>query len=336
MTFRATRRALLATTLMAPAIATLASPGIARGQATRRPLRVVVPFPPGGAVDSLGRLLAERLAPVLDQQVVVENRSGGGGLIGADAVAKAPADGTMIGIIGAATLCAAPFLQTTMPFDVTRDFRFISQITDSAVLLAVNAQVAQTRNWNALADLLAWARANPGRFSVAHAGAGTVSHLVLSALTAAGRAEFNMVPYRGGAQAALDMISGTVEGSADLPAALIPHAAAGRIKLFGTSSARRLALLPDVPAFAETPGLAGIDIRSWNMILTAAGTPEAEAQRLQAAIHQVGQDASFQAALRPFGYDAVTSASLAAAATLVREDTPRWRALVESSGAKVN
>ncbi len=326
MMFR--RRALLATTLMAPAIG--------QAQGTRRPLRVVVPFPPGGAVDSLGRLLAERLAPVLDQQVVVENRSGGGGLIGADAVAKAPPDGTVIGIIGAATLCAAPFLQTTMPFDVTRDFRFISQITDSAVLLAVNAQVAQTRNWTALADVLAWARANPGRFSVAHAGAGTVTHLALSALTAAARVDFNMVPYRGGAQAALDMIAGTVEGSADLPAALIPHAAAGRIKLFGTSSARRLALLPDVAPFAETPGLSGIDIRSWNMILTSAATPEAEARRLQAAIHEVGQAESFKSALRPFGYDAVTSASLDAASALVRDDTPRWRALVESSGAKVN
>jgi tripartite-type tricarboxylate transporter receptor subunit TctC len=320
------RRALFATTLVAPSLASAQA---------RRPLRIVIPFPPGGAVDSLGRILADRLAPVLDQQVVVDNRSGGGGLIGADAVAKAPPDGTTLGVIGAATLCAAPFLQASMPFDVARDFRFISQITDSAVLLGVNAQVAAARGWTDMAALLAWARQNPGRFSVAHAGAATVSHLMLSALTTAARVEFNMIPYRGGAQAATDLVAGTIEGSADLPTSLVPQAEAGRVALLGTSSGRRLAMLPAVPAFAETPGLEGIDIRSWNMILVPAATPEAEAARLFSAIRQVGTAATFREALRPLGYDAVTSESLAAAAALVRDETPRWRQLVEASGARV-
>jgi len=311
----------------------LAAPALAQAQA-RRPLRLIVPFPPGGGVDSLGRLLAERLAPLLDQQVVVENRSGGGGLIGADAVAKGPADGTIMGIIGAATLCAAPVLQTSMPFDVARDFRFVSQITDSAVLLGVGEAVAAARGWGDMAALLAWARANPGRFSVAHAGSGTVTHLTLSALSRAAGVELNMIPYRGGAQAATDMIAGTIEGSADLPATLVPQAAAGRVRLLGTSSATRLGFLPLVPAFAETAGLSGIDIRSWNMLLVPAVTPVAEAARLQAAVAEVGRDAGFAAALRPFGYDTVVSASLEAAAALVAAETPRWRALVESSGAR--
>lgn len=317
-------------------LATLALPGIARAQ-TRRPLRIVVPFPPGGAVDSLARVMADRLPALLDQQqVVVDNRSGGGGLIGADAVAKAVPDGTTIGIIGAATLCAAPFLQQSMPFDVARDLRAVTQITDSAVLLAVSAQMAESRGWRDMAALLGWARANPGAFRVAHSGVATVTHLVMSAVVAQARVDMTLVPYRGGAQQATDLLAGTVEGSADLPSSLIPHATAGRLRLLGTSSGTRLGLLPDVPAFAETPALAGFDVRSWNAIMVPSGTPEAEIARLHGAIRQLGASASFREALRPLGYDAVTSESPAAAAQLIRDETPRWERLVRASGATVN
>jgi tripartite-type tricarboxylate transporter receptor subunit TctC len=315
-------------------LAALALSCPARAQ-PRRPLRIVIPFPPGGAVDSLGRVLADRLAPVLEQAVVVDNRSGGGGLIGADAVAKAAPDGTTIGIIGAATLCAAPFLQPSMPFDVARDFRAVTQITDSAVLLGVNAALAGQRGWTSLGALLDWARANPGAFRVAHAGAGTVTHLAMSALNTGARVELTLVPYRGGAQAATDVVAGTVEGSADLPSALIPLAEAGRIRLLGSTSGTRLALLPEVPAFAETPGLQGFDIRSWNVILAPAATPEAEINRLFAGIRQVAAAPAFRDALRPLGYDAAPSASPAAATQLIRDETPRWQRLVQASGAKV-
>ncbi len=327
MAFRIARRAAL--------LGALAAPSVALGQA-RRPLRIVIPFPPGGAVDSLGRVLADRLAPVLEQAVVVDNRSGGGGLIGADAVAKAAPDGTTIGVIGAATLCAAPFLQQSMPFDVARDLRAVTQITDSAVLLGVNATVAAGRGWADMAALLAWARANPGAFRVAHAGAATVSHLVMSALVTQSRAELTLVPYRGGAQAATDLIAGTIEGSADLPSALIPLAEAGRVRLLGTSSGGRLGLLPNVPAFAETPGLEGFDVRSWNAVMIPAATPEAEVARLHAAIRQVGTGGAFREALRPLGYDAVTSETPSAATAMIAAETPRWRRLVEISGARVD
>jgi len=310
--FTSTRRAVL--------LGTLAAPSLAFAQ-TRRPLRVVVPFPPGGGVDSLGRLLAERLAPLLDgQSVVVENRSGGGGLIGADAVAKGPADGSIIGIIGAATLCAAPFIQPSMPFDVTKDFRAVSQISDSAVVIAVGTDVAQRHGWTDMAALLAWAKANPGGVRVANAGIGTVTHLTLSAINTAAGVEMTAVPYRGGAQQAI-------------AAAVLPHIASGRMKAMGVSSGTRLAFLPDVPALAETPALASINIRSWNSLLAPAATPEAEVQRIFAAIRQVGQDPSFGAALRPFGYDAVVSESPAAMTALIARETPVWRRLVEISGA---
>ncbi|NKC32243.1 Bug family tripartite tricarboxylate transporter substrate binding protein [Falsiroseomonas selenitidurans] len=314
-------------------LGTLAAPSLALGQ-TRRPLRVVVPFPPGGGVDSLGRLLAERLTPLLEgQQVVVENRSGGGGLIGADAVAKGPADGSIIGIIGAATLCAAPFIQPSMPFDVTKDFRAVTQVSDSAVVIAVGADVARRHGWTDMAALLAWAKANPGGARVANAGVGTVTNLALAAINTAAGVDLTSVPYRGGAQQAMDVIAGTVEATADLPAALLPHIAAGRMKALGVSASTRLAFLPEVPALAETPALAGIDIRSWNAIMAPAATPEAEVQRLFAAIARVGRDPSFAAALRPFGYDAVVSESPAAMAARILRETPSWRRLVAISGA---
>lgn len=317
-------------------LATFAASTSAQAQPARRPLRLVVPFPPGGATDSAARLLAERLAPLLGQSVVVDNRAGAGGLIGADAVAKGPADGSMLGMISAATLCAAPFLQANLPFDVARDFRAVSQITDSAVLLAVHAGAASQRGWHDLRSFLAWTRANPGRVRIAHAGAATVSHLALSALATASGVELIQVPYRGGAQAAVDAVAGTIEGAADLPTALMPAIEAGRLVALGVSSGHRLALLPEVPAFAENAGLEALDIRSWNALMLPAATPINEARRLHAAIRQVAADASFKAALRPLGYDAVSSESPEAAAAMIMAETPRWQRLVQASGARVD
>jgi tripartite-type tricarboxylate transporter receptor subunit TctC len=147
---------------------------------------------------------------------------------------------------------------------------------------------------------------------------------------------FTIVPYRGGAQAATDLVAGTIEGSADLPSTLVPHGEAGRIRILGTSSGRRLALLPQVPAFAETQGLEGFDVRSWNAMMVPAGTPDAEVRRLFAAIHRVAGAPEFRDALKPIGYDAVTSESPEAATRMIREETPRWQRLVQISGATVN
>ena len=150
------RRSLLA----APAL--LAQPTWAQPLAGGRPVKLVVPFPPGGAVDLLGRLIAERLGPALGQTVLVDNRGGAGGNIGADAVARAPADGTTIGIIGVTTLCAAPTLYKTLSFDPQKDLTPVSEIITGAVLCVVNAQTAEKNGWRDLPSLIAWARAHPG------------------------------------------------------------------------------------------------------------------------------------------------------------------------------
>ena len=314
-------------------IAGLAAPGLARAQ--RRPLRIIIPFPPGGAVDSLGRILADRLTPALEQNVIVENRVGAGGVVGADTVAKSAPDGTTLGIIGAASILAAPLLQASMPFDPMRDLMPVTQITDAAVLCVVNAEVARRQNWRSLSDMLATARARPGLIRMGTTGVATVSHLALSAIAAGAGVEFLHVPYRGGAEAVQAVLAGEVDGLCDLPSTLSPQLAAGRLVALTVSSRARLQFLPDVPGFGEVPALAGFDIRSWNMLMLAAGTPEAERQRLFAALTRIGRDDGFRAALRPLSYDAVVSDSPEAAQRFIAEEAPRWRELVRLSGARV-
>lgn len=311
----------------------LATPSLAHAQ--RRPLRIIVPFPPGGAVDSLGRILADRLTPVLEQNVIVENRVGAGGVVGADTVAKAAPDGTTIGIVGAASILAAPLLQPSMPFDAMRDLLPVTQITDAAVLCVVNAQTAQRENWRSLSDMLATARARPGGIRMGTTGVATVSHLALAAIASGAGVEFLHVPYRGGAEAVQAVLAGEVDGVCDLPPLLSPQVAAGRLLALTVSSRARLQFLPDVPALGEVPALAGFDIRSWNMLMLPAGTPEAERARIFAAITQIGRSEAFRNALRPLSYDAVTSESPEAAQRFITEEAPRWRELVRLSGARV-
>jgi tripartite-type tricarboxylate transporter receptor subunit TctC len=325
------RRQLL---LAAPALATpgLATPALAQG---RRPLRVIVPFPPGGAVDSLGRILADRLGPVLEQTVLVENRAGAGGVVGADTVAKSAPDGTTLGILGAASLLAAPLLQPSFPFDPLRDLAALSQITDSAVLCAVNGATARREGWASLAALLAAARARPGAIRMGTTGVATVSHLALAAIARAGGVEFLHVPYRGGAEAIQALLSGEVDGLCDLPPLIAPQLSEGRAVALAVSSQARLQFLPQVPGLAEALPGAPFDIRSWNMLALAAGTPEAERARLFAAVARIAAEPGFRTALAPLSYDAVTSESPAAAAAFLAAEAPRWRELVRLSGARV-
>ena len=315
-------------------IAGLAAPSLA--QAQRRPLRIIVPFPPGGAVDSLGRILADRLMPVLEQNVIVENRVGAGGVVGADTVAKSAPDGGTLGIVGAASILAAPLLQATMPFDAMRDLMPVTQITDAAVLCVVNAEAARQQGWRSLDGLLASARARPGAIRMGTTGVATVSHLALSAIASGAGVEFLHVPYRGGAEAVQAVLAGEVDGVCDLPPTLTPQVAAGRLLALTVSSRARLQFLPDVPALGEVPALAGFDIRSWNMLMLPIGTPEAERARLFAALTRIGRDEGFRAALRPLSYDAVVSDSPEAAQRFIAEEAPRWRELVRLSGARIH
>ncbi len=319
-------------------LSSLALPALAQPIAGGRTIKLVVPFPPGGAVDILGRLIGERLGPVLGQNVVVENRGGAGGNIGADAVARAPADGTTIGIIGVTTLCAAPTLYKTLSFDPQKDLAPVSEITNGAVLCVVNAATAARHGWADFASMIAWAKAHPGEVRMGSSGTGTTSHLTIEAVNRATNAQITHVPYRGGGPAISDLLAGTIDMMFDVMPALMPHVEAGRFKALAVSSARRLPFLPAIPGLAEFTalGLGAIDIQSWNAIMTSGGTPDAVVARLHQAVRQVAAAPEFAERLRPLGYAVETSETPAALAAFIRAETPRWQTLVRTSGVTLD
>ncbi|MDB5373638.1 MAG: Tripartite-type tricarboxylate transporter, receptor component TctC [Belnapia sp.] len=303
-----------------------------------RPVRLIVPFPPGGAVDILGRLLAERLGPALGQNVIVENRGGAGGNIGADALAKAVPDGTSIGLISATTLCAAPFLYKSMAYDPQKDLAPVSMITTGAVLCVVNAETAAKRGWSDFPALIAWARAHPEEVRMGSSGTGTTSHLTITAVNQATGAKIIHVPYRGGGPAINDLLAGTIDMMFDVMPALMPHVESGKFKALAVSSAQRLAILPEVPGMSDLAalGLGDLDIQSWNAVMTTTGTPAPVVDRLAAAVRAMAAEPAFIERLRPLGYQVLISAAPAELADRIRAETPRWQRLVQISGAQLD
>ncbi len=327
------RRSLLAT-----AGALLAAPALAQPVAGGRPVRIVVPFPPGGAVDILGRLVAERLQTTLGQSVVVENRGGAGGLIGADAVAKGEKDGSMMGLIGVTTLAAYPYMTSRMPFDPDKDMAPITQLTDGALLCVVNAETARRRGWTDFRSLITWSRANPEQVKMGSSGAGTSSHLNIEAINTFARARILHVPYRGGGPAITDLVAGTIDMMFDVMPALMPHVEAGRFLAFAVSSKQRLPILPQVPGMGDFAdlGLGDHNLVTWNALMAPGGTPESIVARLHRAVIEATRSADFAEKLRPLGYSTVTSPTPGALAALVQEERPLWKRLVEISGARLD
>lgn len=330
----APRRALLGAALAAP----LTVPGLARAQTNwpSRPVRIVVPFPPGGAVDITGRLLAERLQPLLGVNVVVENRSGAGGNLGGDAVARAEPDGYTILLGTASILAANKFLfRRSMPFDPIRDLAPITRVVTGTVLLVVNSR----RPWQNFAELVAAARANPGRITMGSSGTGTVSHLTLSSINRAAGMDITHVPYRGGGPAILDLVAGNIDMMFDVIPALMPHVREGRFRPLAVGSAERVTFVPelrDVPGMAEVLPQSGIDIQSWYAVHGPARTPAPVLARLHQVLTQVARSDEFRGRMEPLGFTPITDESPEAYGRFLAEQERVWQALVEASGASLD
>jgi tripartite-type tricarboxylate transporter receptor subunit TctC len=315
----------------------LAAPALAQAQGfPSRPLRIVVPFAPGGAVDITGRLLAERLQPILGVSVVVDNRAGAGGNLGGDAVAKADPDGHTI-LLGTATILAAnKFLyRRSMPFDPIRDLAPVTRVSTGTVLLVVNA----ARPWQSFADLVAAARANPGRISMGSSGTGTVSHLTLASLNRAAGIDITHVPYRGGAPAIQDLLAGTIDMMFDVIPALMPHVREGRFRALAVGSAERIDYVPElrqVPGMRELLPQSGIDMQSWYAVAAPARTPEPVVNRLHEALLQVVRSEDFRGRMQPLGFTPIWDETPAAFGSYLREQEGVWRVLVEGSGASLD
>ena len=321
------------TRLLASAPLALALPPFALAQTStypNKPIRLIVTFPPGGSSDGVVRILVPRLSEKLGQQVVVDNRPGAGGNVGLALVAKAPADGYTLGVGAAGALAANVNLYAQMPFDPVKDLKPISMLAAAPFVIIGNPSMpAKT-----LRELLALARAQPGKLSIAHGGNGTAMHLSSALLGQMGDFKMVEVPYRGSGPAALDVLSGQVPlAIVDLTAAQ-QHIKAGKLTAFAVTSLQRLPSLPDVPTVAEA-GLAGYDSTGWFGVVAPASTPAPIIARLNAEITAALNDDSIKAAIRNLGAEPAPS-TVEAFEAYIQSETQKWAKVIKVANIKLD
>lgn len=257
--------------LLAPAL-----PAVAQQAYPVKPVRFIVPFPPGGSADPMARMAAQKLSDRWGQPVVVDNRGGGNTIIGSEAMVKSPADGYTILLVGT-THVANPSLLAHLPYDTLRDFDAVATIARSRFLLAVNAGVPAAT----LQELIALARAKEGQFSYASSGEGSGPHLSAVLFEMMTGAKLQHIPYKGGAQSVTDLVSGRVQMIFANPGNVAVHVKSGKLKALAVTGAARPPGLPQVPTFAEA-GLPGYDMSGWYGILAPARTPRDIVEKISA------------------------------------------------------
>jgi tripartite-type tricarboxylate transporter receptor subunit TctC len=323
----------LARTLLALATGLTMLAGAGQAQTPdypNKPIRMVVTFPPGGSTDVVVRMLVPRLNEKLGQQVVVDNRPGAGGNIGLTAVARAPADGYTLGVGAAGGLSANVSLYAQMPFDPVKDFRPVTMLAAIPFVLIGHPSVAAKTQ----RELIALAKATPGKLSIGHGGNGTAMHLSAQLFGQMSGAQFVEVPYRGSGPAALDVLAGQVPlAIVDLPSAL-QHIKAGKLIAYAVTSPQRLPMLPDVPTVSES-GLTGYDSTGWFGVVAPAGTPAPVISRLNAEITAALNDNEIKAAMRNLGVEPApgTAAEFEA---YIKSETVKWARVIKTSGTKLD
>ncbi|MEY4425893.1 MAG: hypothetical protein RL535_191, partial [Pseudomonadota bacterium] len=246
-----------------------------------KPVKIIVPFAPGGTTDLLARAMAPELSKAFGQSFIVENKAGAGGNVGADAVAKSPADGytLLMGTVGTHGINVA--LYDKMPYDPVKDFAPVTLVAGVPNVMVMNADKAKALNINSVADFIKYAKANPGKLNMASSGNGTSIHLAGELFKSMSGTYLVHFPYRGSGPALLDLVGGTMDVMFDnLPSAL-PQIKAGKLKALAVTSAQRSAVLPDVPTVEEAGKLKGFDASSWFGLLAPAGTPVDVVNRIQ-------------------------------------------------------
>lgn len=322
------RRALLAACAygMAQPFPLMAQPSAA-GQDPSRPIRLIVPFPPGGTTDFMARLLAEKMFLTAGRRLIVENKDGAGGMIGSEYVARAPADGYTLLLPSSAQLSLAPGLYPKVPYDPVRDFSPITLIGATPnVLLAHPSLPVKT-----LPDVIALARAKPHMLSCASPGQGSTAGLAMELLKQQTRIELVQVPYRGAGPAIVDALSGQVPLIAVAITSIVAHVKSGKLRPIAITSRNRSPTLPDVPAFAET--LPGFEASGWYGIAAPAGTPQNIVHTLNQQLHTVLARQDVQAAYAAQGVD-VLQDTPEAFADFIKSELVKWTAVIRQSGAQ--
>ncbi len=318
------------TALASGAAALLASPAVLAQAFPSKPVTLVIPFPAGGPSDVFGRLLARGMSERLGQPVVVDSKSGAGGVIGIDFVAKAAPDGHVIGLTSPSAVVLNPQLMAKMPYDAQKDLAPLTLVTRVQEVLGVHPDAGI----GSIRDLIAKARANPGKLTYGSAGTGGITHLAGELLAREAGINIVHVPYRGAAPATVDLLGGRVDFAILDITVLLSHFRSGKIKPVMITSASRAALLPDVPNAVES-GLAAVNSDNWYGLVTAAGVPEAARARLTAAAVETLKTKEIVEAYAAQG-GVVDPGTPEAFGALIAAERTKWGAIIRAANIKLD
>lgn len=318
---------LLATLAIAVSLCT-ASLNVLAQQYPGKPIRLVIPFPPAGATDVIGRALGQKLSESLGQAVVIENRPGAGSTIGAEQVANAAPDGYTL-LLASGSICISANLYKKLPFDPAKSFAPVSLVGHVPHMLVANPAVPA----NSIKELIALAKAKPGELNVASQGNGTLSHMELELFKLATGVDLAHVPYKGSSNAMTDLLSGNVSMLFDSVTSSLPMVKKGQLKALGVVSPKRLSFAPDIPTIAEA-GVPGFDAANWFAVLAPAGTPKEIVQLLHTHVVKALDTADLRQRLAAQGA-VLESSTPEALATLIRGDLDRWAKVVKQAGIKL-
>ncbi len=300
-----------------------------------KPVKIVVPFAPGGTTDILARVLAPELTKALGQQFVVDNRAGAGGNLGADIVAKSPADGytLLMGTVGTHGINRA--LYPKLPYDPIKDFAPITLVAGVPNVMVVNTEMARTNNIQTVKDFIKLAKARPGQLNMASSGNGTSIHLAGELFKSQTGVFMTHIPYRGSGPALMDLAGGQMDVMFDNLPSAIQLIKSGKLKALAVTSAQRSAALPDVPTIEEAAGLKGFEATSWFGLLAPAGTPADIVNRLQQEVARALNTPAIKEKMLAQG--AIPSGNTPAEfARLIESEHTKWAQVVKTSGARVD
>jgi tripartite-type tricarboxylate transporter receptor subunit TctC len=299
----------------------LTAPAAAAADFPSRPITLVIPFPPGGATDVNGRVIAQRLAKELGQPVIIENRAGAGTVVGASYVSKAAPDGYTLLISSGSTFTVNPAIRATLPYDPVKSFDPIGIAGRVALILLANSEVpVQT-----VKQFVDYVKASPGKYSYGSFGTGTTAQFAGETMLHATGLKMTHIPYKGSAPAMTDLMGGQIPFSIDTVSAAIPQLKSGKIKAIALTTAKRSALLPDVPTFAES-GYASVDMDSWLMIAVPKGVPADVKAKLEKALAATIADPETRTKLLGQGLEPAFSSSTASS-ELINRELPLMRAV---------
>ncbi len=304
-----------------------AAPALAQSAYPNKPVRIIVPFPPGGSTDLVARYIAQGLSEKLGQQFVVDNRTGAGGNIGTDLVAKSAPDGYTLGLSTSGPLVNNKFLYKNMPFDSDKDLAPIALVCEIPLVFLTNPQVPA----NNLKEFIAAAKANPSKYTIGQPGNGTIGHLALEYISMSTKSKLTGIPYRGDTPALTDLLGNSIQGLSAPITAFIPNISAGKLKGLAVTSATRFPGLPDIPTAKEQ----GIDITAtvWFAVVGPAGTPPEVIKKLNSEINAIISSTYGKAKMQQYG--AVVNAGPPELLTkLINEDAKKWKNVIETASIR--